>query len=31
MNFIPSYEVLVTLTDYNPVSGAMKIKGDNYE
>ena len=29
--FIPSDEVLVTLTDYNSVSGALKIKGDNYD
>lgn len=29
--FIPSDEVLSTLTDYDSVSGAMKIKGENYE
>ena len=29
--FIPSDDVLVTLTDYNSVSGALKIKGDNYD
>ncbi len=28
--FIPSEEVLATLTDYNATSGALKIKGDNY-
>ena len=28
--FIPSEEVLATLTDYDSVSGALKIKGDNY-
>lgn len=29
--FIPSDEVLATLTDYDSVSGALKIKGDNYD
>ena len=29
--FIPSEEVLATLTDYDSVSGALKIKGDNYD
>ena len=29
--FIPSEEVLATLTDYDSVSGAFKIKGDNYD
>ena len=29
--FIPSDEVLATLTDYDFVSGALKIKGDNYD
>lgn len=29
--FIPSDEVLATLTDYDSVSGATKIKGDNYD
>ena len=29
--FIPSDEVIATLTDYDSVSGALKIKGDNYE
>ena len=29
--FIPSDEVLATLTDYDSASGALKIKGDNYD
>ena len=29
--FIPSEEVLATLTDYDSVSGALEIKGDNYD
>ena len=29
--FIPSDEILATLTDYDSVSGALKIKGDNYD
>ena len=29
--FIPSDEIIATLTDYNSASGALKIKGDNYE
>ena len=29
--FIPSEEVLATLTDYDSASGALKIKGDNYD
>ncbi len=29
--FIPSDEVLATLTNYAPISGALKIKGDNYD
>ena len=29
--FIPSDEVLATLTDYNHPYGALKIKGDNYD
>ena len=29
--FIPSDEVLATLTDYDSVSGALKIKGENNE
>ena len=28
--FIPSDEVIATLTDYDSVSGALKIKGENY-
>lgn len=29
--FEPSSEVLASITNYSPISGAMKIKGDNYE
>lgn len=29
--FEPSSEVLASITNYAPISGAMKIKGDNYE
>ena len=31
MNFEQSDEVLATLTDYDSASGALKIKGDNYD
>lgn len=29
--FEPSSEVLASITNYAPISGAMKIKGDNYD
>ena len=29
--FIPSYEVLAKLTNYDSASGAFEIKGDNYD